>query len=497
MRRGNHGKEVSNPSSPYDHDGDTQKDGGGTLTTLDAPIDLQTQQTQPSATIQLQGDDRQGAEIAQATPSPHPLPINENPTPATMSDANIPPNPALPPLLFSTTGGKADGVPITSARTTMSTSTIASIEAGFPGIIVPDFDTSSIANSPSTIRLPPLLLSAPSVLGSSVPTSETVSLATSTSAMANDGTISGDVPGSPSPPANIAYAAIAPAIFAILVLAATLVRWRQKKKRALEAETNLRSDGVLAGEKGRKFGVGKCGVSIIAVPFPPPRGERSRSDTLRTEDKNGLRMHSLPSSIRHLTIPPRRDGERELRDSDIYSPRYYTPSNQTSASSTQRVRRRQQEKSSSSGTLPGVSSMELADPSSRAIHHLSPQTPPPTLPPLPSPDLNDDWLPECLNSPARLNTVEDPSNFPTASLARSLLSSGSADRHVPKLSPRSPPVIGPNIQSRFHENSSCGNSLVTPFHRNYKKLSDVPPSRTERRVKDGRMETSWWRGMDE
>lgn len=273
------------------------------------------------------------------------------------------------------------------------------------------------------------------------------------------------VPGGKSSSVNIAYAAIAPGSFVVLVLVAVFVR-RQRRLRVREAEGNLRSEGVLPEDDRGEGGLGMGGVPIIAVPTPPSRSRRSRTNPLGREDGKTMELHPLPPSSSTSTNPnpPRRDGvrelregERELRDSDIYSPRYGTPSNHTSASSTTKTQN--QNHIQRVGILPSVPSIELEDLDG---HSQSPQTPPPMLPPLPSPDLGGNWLGSGMNSPAEMlsrNAASmksaSPPKTPPESSANTLQSS--------------PPIRGPAIQS-----TSSNSLIATPFHKNYKRTSNAP-----------------------
>ncbi|RDI89037.1 hypothetical protein Vi05172_g1620 [Venturia inaequalis] len=353
----------------------------------------------------------------------------------------------------------------------MATSTTTFSKEELKGTVAPE----TMTTEPESSRKIPLFFpidTASSTAISIAPTLATVPLSSSMPASNSNGTTIADiVPAGKSPTVNIAYAAIAPAVFAMLVLAAIFMRRKQKRRRASEAEANPRSGGVLSGDG--KAGVGAGGVPIIAIPTPPSRkggGGRGRTNTLGKNDGKGMELRPLPSStLTSIELPERArtENERELRDSDIYSPRYGTPSNHTSASS---AKGQDSTPITRVGILPSVPSIELEDPDG---HQIPPQTPPPTLPPLPSPDLNENWLPSRMGSPVQSSPARRaPRYISSPAKASPPRTPPETSSPLNAASPRlSPPIRGPAIAS-----SPSNNLIATPFHKNYKRTSDAPNS---------------------
>lgn len=257
------------------------------------------------------------------------------------------------------------------------------------------------------------------------------------------------------PAMNIGYAAIAPVLFVILALTAIYMWKKQKGKRVAKAAGNLRRGGVVDGEEERRE-LETGGVPIIAVPAPPPRREKNTGSRVG-ENKEGVEMQRLgstanPNSDSETTAAAisgaegLREGQRDLRDSDIYSPRFATPSQHTSCSS------------NNTPIVELLPSIELEDLDGRTI---SPQTALPILPPLPSPDSDGNWLPSTMNSPARTlpPRKKSPPQTPPGPTQGA-----------------SPPISGPSIALI----PSQQNSTATPFHRNYRRISDAPTTITTR-----------------
>lgn len=463
------------------HDGITQSEGGedsAATITNEAPLSVstQTQQTQAQqpTTIRAQGGgDLVGA--AQVTTPSRPSLDQNQPAPLTMSDSDTTSASAIVPILTNKPNDIGEGAAISPRPTTMSTSTTSSTKEELKGTI--ESDSKSETSSSTTPFFSPIATASPiSTYVSMVSIFAVVPLPTSsTPARTGNGTTANIIPGSgKSARVNIAYAAIAPAVFVMLVLAAIFVRRRQRKRRVLRAEANPRSGGVLA----------EGGVPIIAVPIPPSRRGRG-------ENGKGMEMQHFPSLSTTTTNPILTGGawertrenerERELRDSDIYSPRYGTPSNHTSASASTTHQHHQQNQTQNQtqriGLLPSIPSIELEDLNGLPLlpqqSQRELQAPPPKLPPLPSPDLEGSWLPSCLNSPG-----PSPSPSSSPSPARNVQASpietttvtsspSSAYSNPHSLSAEAPPVRGPAISS--------GNLVVaTPFHKNYKRSSDAP-----------------------
>lgn len=456
------------------HKGNTQRDGGQSsdapVTNEALPIGTQAQQTQTSSTKQAQGAGKD-IRIAQVSTPTHP-PNDSRPVPPTPLDTDsTTPSATISSILVPTSDGMSDIISPVPTRTTMATSTTTFSKEELKGTVAPE----TMTTEPESSRKIPLFFpidTASSTAISIAPTLATVPLSSSMPASNSNGTRIADiVPAGKSPTVNIAYAAIAPAVFAMLVLAAIFMRRKQKRRRASEAEANPRSGGVLSGDG--KAGVGAGGVPIIAIPTPPSRkggGGRGRTNTLGKNDGKGMELRPLPSStLTSIELPERArtENERELRDSDIYSPRYGTPSNHTSASS---AKGQDSTPITRVGILPSVPSIELEDPDG---HQIPPQTPPPTLPPLPSPDLNENWLPSRMGSPVQSSPARRaPRYISSPAKASPPRTPPETSSPLNAASPRlSPPIRGPAIAS-----SPSNNLIATPFHKNYKRTSDAPNS---------------------